>query len=105
MTNFEGGPKEESEKVDLVEVMERLKDPAEIKAFYDEYVESVRAQDPGGDAEGLVKQNIGFVLDRLADQEVAQRWRDALPGTEYAGYMEVKRSEIPKNSEIKGKKK
>ena len=92
MKNFEKGPeapqnllqKLQAEKPDrnvAFTAIEQLKDEAQMREFFEQYVESLKGaveEDP----EAVARQNIGYIVGYY-DKETADRWMKALPGVSH----------------------
>ena len=94
MKNIEGGPGPRTPK-NLLEklqaekpgrnvaftAIEQLKDEAQMREFFQQYVESLKGaveEDP----EAVARQNIGYIVGYY-DRETADRWMKALPGVSH----------------------
>ena len=58
--------------------IEQLKDEAQIREFFEQYIESLKGaveEDP----EAVARQNIGYIVGYY-DRETVDRWMKALPG-------------------------
>ena len=92
MKNFERGPEapknllqelqaENPERNVAFTAIEKLKDEAQIRKFFEQYVESLKGS-VEEDPEAVARQNIGYIVGYY-DKKTADRWMKALPGVSH----------------------
>ena len=113
MKNIEGGPRtpknlleklqaEKPGRNDAFTAIEQLKDEAQMREFFQQYVESLKGaveEDP----EAVARQNIGYIVGYY-DRETADRWMKALPGVSHPVFgKDIPWNDAKRAYETKGK--
>ncbi len=79
--------------------IEQLKDEAQIREFFEQYVELLKGEIED-DPEAMARQNISFMVGYY-DKETADRWEKALPGVSHpVSGKDIPRSDTKRAYEV-----